>query len=171
MDWLLSVPLLLFVILLVMKVSDEEFSCKAWTLRLRSALLVVSGSYGGLVVTGDTTPRWICWFVPILLFCYIVHELPVGLATATAQEADPEIRSRIQITQVVTVISWCTYPIVYIFPTMSVAIDADQYVFQNYKSGTITSCCGTNLDHSVLAAGYDSTAGYYLVKNSWQKLG
>jgi C1A family cysteine protease len=50
---------------------------------------------------------------------------------------------------------------------VSVAIEADQAIFQNYKSGTITSGCGTNLDHGVLAAGYDSTAGYYLVKNSW----
>ena len=48
---------------------------------------------------------------------------------------------------------------------VSVAIGADQAIFQYYVIGTITSGCGTNLD--VLAAGYDNTAGYYLVKNSW----
>ena len=53
---------------------------------------------------------------------------------------------------------------------VSIAIEADQAIFLNYKIGTITSGCGTNLDHDVLAAGYDSTAGYYLVKNSWKKL-
>ena len=42
------------------------------------------------------------------------------------------------------------------------SLDADQAVFLNYETGTITSGCGTNLD--VLAVGYDSTAGYYLVK-------
>ena len=47
---------------------------------------------------------------------------------------------------------------------VSVAIEADQAIFQNYVTGTITSGCGTNLDHGVLAAGYDNTAGYYLVK-------
>ena len=56
---------------------------------------------------------------------------------------------------------------------VSVAIEADTYVFQSYKSGVITSsACGTALDHGVLAVGYghDSTHGdYYIVKNSWGK--
>ena len=47
---------------------------------------------------------------------------------------------------------------------LSMSIEADQAVFLNYVTGTITSGCGTNLDHGVLAVGYDNTAGYYLVK-------
>merc|ERR1712061_183974 len=50
---------------------------------------------------------------------------------------------------------------------ISVAVEADQSAFQRYSGGIVTSGCGTNLDHGVLAAGYDSTQGYYLVKNSW----
>lgn len=52
---------------------------------------------------------------------------------------------------------------------VSVAIEADQMAFQNYKSGVITSGCGTQLDHGVLAVGYGSLNGqeYFLVKNSW----
>merc|ERR1712241_481134 len=50
---------------------------------------------------------------------------------------------------------------------VSVAVQADQSAFQRYSGGIVTSGCGTNLDHGVLAAGYDSTQGYYLVKNSW----
>ena len=46
------------------------------------------------------------------------------------------------------------------------AIEADQAIFQTYKSDTFTNGCGTDLDHGALAAVYDSTAGYYLVKNS-----
>ena len=52
---------------------------------------------------------------------------------------------------------------------VSAAIEADQAIFQNCETGTFTSGCGTNLDHGVLAAGYNSTAGYYLVKNSCGK--
>jgi len=48
---------------------------------------------------------------------------------------------------------------------VSVAIEADQNSFQRYTSGTITSGCGTNLDHGVLAVGYGDS--YYKVKNSW----
>merc|ERR1740127_21372 len=60
MDWLLTVPLLLIEILLVMKLDDETYSFKAWSLGLCSALMIVSGYYGELTVSGDLTPRWIC---------------------------------------------------------------------------------------------------------------
>merc|ERR1712153_236200 len=38
---------------------------------------------------------------------------------------------------------------------VSVAIQADQSVFQQYTGGVITSGCGSSLDHGVLAVGYD----------------
>jgi C1A family cysteine protease len=53
---------------------------------------------------------------------------------------------------------------------VSVAIEADQAVFQFYSSGVLTGSCGTNLDHGVLVVGYgtDPSHGeYWLVKNSW----
>lgn len=51
----------------------------------------------------------------------------------------------------------------------SVSVEADQSVWQNYKSGTITNNCGTNLDHDVMAVGYDTTGStpFWIVKNSW----
>merc|ERR1719203_1898155 len=72
--------------------------------------MIVSGYYGELVVTGDLTPRWVCWFLSMSFFLYIVYELLVGLAAATASEADPQIAKKIHAAQVMTVISWCTYP-------------------------------------------------------------
>merc|ERR1712160_94769 len=48
---------------------------------------------------------------------------------------------------------------------VSVAIEADQTAFQMYSGGVLSSGCGTNLDHGVLAVGYDSTS--FKVKNSW----
>jgi len=53
---------------------------------------------------------------------------------------------------------------------VSVAIEADQSVFQMYTGGVITSAkCGDHLDHGVLAVGYGTEDGedYFLVKNSW----
>ena len=52
---------------------------------------------------------------------------------------------------------------------VSVAVEADQSVFQLYGGGVMTKSCGTNLDHGVLAVGYGTLGGqdYWLVKNSW----
>ena len=59
-DWLLTVPLLLIEILLA--------SSKARTLGPGSALAIVSSYFGEFVVTGDLTPRWVCWFLPMAFF-------------------------------------------------------------------------------------------------------
>jgi KDEL-tailed cysteine endopeptidase len=55
---------------------------------------------------------------------------------------------------------------------VSVTVEADRSVFQQYKSGVLDSqLCGTQLDHAITAVGYgtDSKTGkdYYLVRNSW----
>merc|ERR1712061_901564 len=108
MDWLLTVPLLLIEILLVMKLDAETYNAKAQRLGLGSALMIISGYYGELTVTGDLSARWKCWFLSMAFFLYIVYELLVGLSAATGSEADPVIKGKIQLAQVMTVISWCT---------------------------------------------------------------
>lgn len=54
---------------------------------------------------------------------------------------------------------------------VSVAIEADTFVFQFYSSGVLNSkACGTNLDHGVVAVGYGTDAkggAYFNVRNSW----
>jgi len=146
MDWLLTVPLLLIEILLVMKLDEQSFSAKAWTLGFGSALMIVSGYYGELVVTGDLSPRWACWFASMLFFLYIVYELLVGLSAATNSEADPEIAGKIRVAQVMTVISWCTYPIVYLFPMLGVsAAKAVVSIQLGYCASDIISKCGVGL--------------------------
>merc|ERR1711990_487618 len=146
MDWLLTVPLLLIEILLVMKLEGDNFSSKAWTLGVGSALMIVSGYYGELVVTGGLTPRWACWFLSMGFFLYIVYELLVGLAAATNSEANPEIKAKIQTAQVMTVISWCTYPVVYLFPMLGIkAATAVVFIQVGYCISDIISKCGVGL--------------------------
>jgi len=146
MDWLLTVPLLLIEILLVMKLSEEDYSSKAWKLGLGSALMIVSGYYGELVVSGDLTPRWVCWFVSMCFFLYIVYELLVGLAAATNSESDPVIKGKIRTAQIMTVISWCTYPVVYLFPMFGIeAATAVVSIQIGYCASDIISKCGVGL--------------------------
>jgi len=146
MDWLLTVPLLLIEILLVMKLDEATFNSKAWVLGVGSALMIVSGYYGELVITGDLTPRWICWALSMSFFLYIVKELLVGLAEATNSESDPAIRGKIKVAQVMTVISWCTYPIVYLFPMLGISAAKSVVSIQlGYCASDIISKCGVGL--------------------------
>merc|ERR1712193_285868 len=89
MDWLLTVPLLLIEILLVMKLDEATYNKKAWTLGFGSALMIVSGYYGELTLSGDPTVRGICWAASMAFFLYIVYELLVGLQAAIKLESDP----------------------------------------------------------------------------------
>ena len=52
---------------------------------------------------------------------------------------------------------------------VSVIADCDDDVFKFYKSGVITSGCGVNQDHAVLAVGYEKVEGIeaFIVKNSY----
>jgi len=161
MDWLLTVPLLLIEILLVMKLDERDYNDKAKTLGVGSALMIVSGYYGELVITGDLTPRWMCWFLSMCFFLYIVYELLVGLSDATNSEADPNIRGKIQTAQVMTVISWCTYPIVYLFPMLGInAAHAVMGIQIGYCASDIISKCGVGLTIYQITYAKSAKGGY-----------
>merc|ERR1712048_38721 len=146
MDWLLTVPLLLIEILLVMKLDEETYNTKARNLGVGSALMIVSGYYGELVVTGDLTPRWACWVLSMGFFLYIVQELLVGLSGATSAEANPVVRGKIRAAQIMTVISWCTYPVVYLFPMLGISAATSVVSSQiGYCASDIISKCGVGL--------------------------
>jgi len=146
MDWLLTVPLLLIEILLVMDLPEDSYRSKARTLGLGSALMIVSGYYGELIVSGDLTPRWYCWGLSMLFFLYIVYELLVGLSAATNAENDPVVKGKIQTAQMMTVVSWCTYPVVYLFPMLGInAAHAVVSIQVGYCISDIISKCGVGL--------------------------
>merc|ERR1711939_170688 len=129
-----------------MKLEPDVLSSKGWALGVGSALMIVSGYYGELTVTGNLTPRWICWAISMCFFLYIVYELLVGLAAATNSEADPVIAGKIKTAQVMTVISWCTYPVVYLFPMLGInAADAVVSIQMGYCVSDIISKCGVGL--------------------------
>merc|ERR1712051_1163613 len=148
MDWLLTVPLLLIEILLVMKLEEKTYSLKSKTLGISAALMIITGYYGELIVSGDMKWRWICWRVSMVFFLYIIFELLVGLRAATNSESDPTANGKIQLAQVMTVISWCTYPVVYMFPMMHSIGSTSNVVVSiqiGYCVSDIISKCGVGL--------------------------
>ena len=82
----------------------------------------------------------------MIFFLYIVYELLVGLAAATNAESDPVVKGKIQTAQLVTVVSWCTYPVVYLFPMLGVnAAHAVVAIQIGYCASDIISKCGVGL--------------------------
>lgn len=115
MSWSWTKPLLLIEIQLMTNLPEWECSYTAWAGGLGSALMKVSGYYGEMAVIGNLAPCWICWFGSMRFFLYVVHVLLAGSAVVTDGESDFGIKGKIKITQIVTVIRWCTHSAVNIF--------------------------------------------------------
>merc|ERR1719281_1528800 len=104
------------------------------------------GYPGELVVEGNLGVRWLYWFLAILPFLYVVYELLVGMATATNAESDPVTKALIQRAQYWTVVSWLTYPVVYIFPMIGFSGSHAVVAIQvGYCVSDIISKCGVGL--------------------------
>ena len=112
-DWLLTVPLLLVELILVMRLSSGETVSKGFRLGLLAAIMVMLG-YPGEISTMSGT-RWLWWSLGMVPFIIIVYELFVGLRKSIA--AQPQsARGLVSTARWLTVVSWCFYPIVFIFP-------------------------------------------------------
>jgi len=168
-DWFLTVPLLLIEIVLVMKLSEAETFSQSLKLGFFSALMILNG-YPGEVSSVAST-RWVFWFLSMIPFCYIVYTLFVGLKAS--QEAQPEAcRDQVKWACWATVISWCTYPIVFILPMLTgssgksgLGAQAMVMVQVGYTASDIISKCGVGylvyrigLAKSTMEP--DKTAGY-----------
>jgi bacteriorhodopsin len=110
-DWVLTVPLLLIELILVMGLPAKETVSKSWTLGLASAIMVALGYPGE--IQSDPAARWKFWFLAMIPFLYVVAELAVGLTNAAGKQT-ASVASLTAYARWLTIISWCTYPFVYI---------------------------------------------------------
>ena len=91
------------------------------------------------VITGqpfNDAYRYMDWLltVPLLL---------IGLASAIKSETDPAIASKLWMVCYATVISWCTYPVVYLFPMLGISGPSAVVAIQlGYCCADIISKCG-----------------------------
>jgi len=113
-DWLLTVPLLLIELILMMGLSAEETSKKAWQLGVSSGLMVALG-YPGEIQNGPGA-RFQWWAFAMFPFSFVVYSLAVGLESAT-QKLPASVGSIVRSARWLTIISWLTYPCVYLIKT------------------------------------------------------
>jgi bacteriorhodopsin len=119
-DWLLTVPLLLIELILVMKLPADETASKSWMLGISSAIMVALG-YPGEIQSNLKT-RWFWWACAMVPFALVVGTLVVGLNAATARQPS-SVAGLVTKARYLTVISWLTYPGVYIIKSMGIAGD------------------------------------------------
>jgi bacteriorhodopsin len=112
-DWLLTVPLLLIELILVMRLSQAETVAKSTKLGLLAALMVVLGYPGE--ISGVPGTRWLWWSLAMIPFLIIVYDLFVGLKKSIASQP-ASARGLVSAARWVTVLSWCFYPVVFVFP-------------------------------------------------------
>jgi bacteriorhodopsin len=112
-DWLLTVPLLLIELILVMRLTRAETIARSTKLGLLAALMIVLGYPGEIAV--DSGTRWLWWSLSMIPFTLIVIDLFVGLKASIASQAE-SVRGLVSSARLVTVVSWCFYPIVFVFP-------------------------------------------------------
>jgi bacteriorhodopsin len=117
-DWLLTVPLLLIELILVMKLPQKQTFALSWTLGLASALMVALGYPGE--IQDDLSVRWFWWQLAMVPFCIVVLVLVGGLHKATANQPE-SVKGLVVSARYLTVVSWLTYPFVYIVKNMGLS--------------------------------------------------
>merc|ERR1719213_868798 len=143
MDWLLTVPLLLLEIIFCMNLTKEQTSKEAWSLGISSAAMIALGYPGELVVTGNLTPRLHYFCFSFAIFLYIVFKLLIGLRGAINSETNGEVAGMLNQVCLITVVSWCTYPVVYLFPFLGISGSAAVVGIQvGYCVSDVISKCG-----------------------------
>ena len=98
---------------------------------------------GAEIIEGDLGVRFMFWFAAMIPFLYVVYTLLVGLKEAIASEGNPKVASMLTQVCYATVISWCTYPVVYLFPMIGFGGPQAVIAIQlGYCVSDIISKCG-----------------------------
>ncbi len=117
-DWLLTVPLLLVELIAVMGLSRAETWRKGTVLGAAAALMIVLGYPGE--ISQDAGVRWFWWVAAMIPFIYIVYELVIGISRSISEQP-ADARGLISFARWIVVVTWCFYPVVFIFPMIGLS--------------------------------------------------
>jgi len=117
-DWLLTVPLLLIELILVMRLPADESVSLSWKLGVSSAVMVALGYPGE--IQDNPSGRWLWWGLAMIPFAYVVFTLVTGLNEATSKQP-ANAQGLVTAARYLTVVSWLTYPGVYIIKMLGIS--------------------------------------------------
>ena len=112
-DWLITVPLLVIELLIVLGVANEVRKGLMRKLVPATVLMIALG-YPGEVSSDDGT-KWLWWVLAMIPFVYILWVLYGQLQEASSRESGA-VAGAIKNATVVLLVTWCVYPIAYLFP-------------------------------------------------------
>jgi len=145
MDWLLTVPLLLMELVFVMGFKDTVKTVTySATLGGLAAMMIALGYPGE--VADNLIVRWVFWALAMVPFLGIVIILFFMLRTSIDQQErdyNVTVKNLVSAARFVTVISWATYPIVYILGSVGLGGSTGFVGVQiGYSIADVVSKCG-----------------------------
>lgn len=112
-DWLITVPLLVIELLIVLGVTADVRRSLMRRLVPATVLMIGLGYPGE--VSSDNGTKWLWWILAMVPFVYILYVLYGQLRDASKRESGA-VASSIKNATVVLLVTWCVYPIAYLFP-------------------------------------------------------
>ena len=114
-DWLITVPLLIVELLVVLGVAADARR-KLMTRLVPATALMIALGYPGETSTDNGT-KWLWWILAMIPFVYILWVLVGELRAAKTRESGA-VSSAINRATMVLLVTWCVYPITYLFPVI-----------------------------------------------------
>ena len=138
-DWLLTVPLLLFEVIAVLALAPQVRKGLLLKLIPASALMIILGYPGEIAV--DTATKTVWGVLSTLPFIYILYVLFVELSKA-AKNQPTQVGKDLSGLRWLLLATWGVYPISYLLPMLGIA-GADSFVWRQvgYSLADVLAKC------------------------------
>ena len=138
-DWLLTVPLLLFETIAVLALPRAVRSSLLWKLIPASALMIVLGYPGE--ITNEIAPKAVWGALSTIPFLYILYVLFVELSRAAKNQPN-QVGKELAGLRWLLLATWGVYPISYMFPMFGLD-GADSFVYRQigYSIADVLAKC------------------------------
>jgi len=140
MDWLLTVPLLTTELVLSLGLAAALARSLSIRLALSAALMIALG-YPGEVAT-ETGTKMLWWSLSMIPFLYIMYVLFTEFSKTISQQP-ASVQPAIKFARATLLITWCFYPIAFLFPILGTTGAQGEVLLQvGYSIADVTAKVG-----------------------------